>query len=424
MEPLSVFARFLLAIALGALIGAERERFGKRRDELMFGGIRSFVFISLLGAIAAYLSSIYFEWFIVPIFLGLIILIGISYYGTIFLTKGRNIGITGEVAAVLAFLMGVLCFTETPILALGLTVIITAFLYFKERLHGLVNKVSREEMYSTLVFAIFAFVILPFLPNQTYGPFDVLNPYKIWLMVVFICGLSYVGYIAVKILGTNKGIGLTGLLGGMVSSTAITMSFAGQSKKETNKNIIRLLVFGTLIANAIMFVRVIIEVSVVNKSLLSSLLVPMIVMGVVALIAAWFLWLSANGKSENKKQDTDISKKSPFTFGPAIKFGILFGIVLFVVKVAQVYFGDTGVLIASIVSGFVDVDAITLSMASVAGTEVSAKVAVSAITLAVMSNTIIKFIYAGMFGSKSFRNKLGITFAFVVAAGLITILLV
>lgn len=419
---MTILLRFLLAIALGALIGAERERFGRERDKLLFGGLRSFVFIALLGALSAYLSSIYFDWFVIPIFIGLVILVAVSYYCTIFLTKGENIGITGELAAVLAFLMGMLAFTDTPIIAVVLTIIITAFLYFKEKLHGFMKKISREEMYSTIVFAIFAFVILPFLPNQTYGPLNVFNPFKIWLMVVFICGLSYVGYILVKIFGSNKGIGLTGLLGGMVSSTAITMSFAERTKKEKDVKIIRLLVFGTLIANAVMFIRVIIEVSVINKSLLPALLPPMVVMGVATLLSSLFLWWSAN-KSVSKSSDSDVVHKSPLTFGPAIKFGILFGVILFVVKAAQLYFGDTGVLIASVVSGFVDVDAITLSMASVAGTEVSMKVAVSAITLAVMSNTVVKFIYASLFGSKSFRNKLGVSFLFVVLAGLLTIFL-
>lgn len=420
MTDLQIFLNFLLAMGLGAIIGAERERFSGRK--MSFGGLRTHIIISLIGAISVYLSSLFFYWFIIPIFLSVVLIVSMGYYASLKSTNYKAIGITSEITGILTFFIGVLAFGKSPLFAVVLAITITIMLYLKDKMHSFVKSLSKDEIYSTLIFCVVTFIILPFLPNQTFGPLDVLNPYKIWLMVVFISGLGYIGYILIKILGSKKGLGLTGLLGGLVSSTAVTMSMATSSKKFNKTNIVNMFVFATLIANAVMFVRVIVEVYVVNRSILGKLLIPMIVMGIVALIGAGFFWFTRtkNGKST----ETEVAHASPFTLGPAIKFGLLFGLVLFAVKAAELYFGSTGIYLASIVSGFVDVDAITLTMANIAGDTVSEKVAVTAITLAVMSNTIIKFIYASMFGSKDYRKKLGIVFGLVVIAGLLSIWLI
>ncbi len=422
MIELTIFLKFLLALGLGALIGAERERFGGDGGAYkIFGGIRTFMFITLFGGLSTYISKIYFSWFIIPAFAGLIILISIGYFASVWASRGKDMGLTGEITALTAFLLGMLIFISEPIYAVVLAIILTTLLYLKNNLHGFIKNLSKDEIYSTLVFAIVAFVILPFLPNSTYGPLDVLNPYTIWLMVVFISGLSYVGYILIKVMGAHKGLGITGLLGGLVSSTAVTMSMATSSKKNKNEKIIKMLVFATIIANAVMFLRVIIEVYVVNKAILPQLIIPMSVMGAVALISALVLWLD-----KNKAKDTsehDVEHTSPFTLGPAIKFGVLFAAVLLAVKLAEIYFGETGIYVASLISGFVDVDAITLTMANIAGNGITEKAAVMAITLAVMSNTIVKFGYAAIFGSKAFRKNIGIVFSLVIIAGIVAVLL-
>ena len=274
-------------------------------------------------------------------------------------------------------------------------------------------------MYSTLVFAIIAFVILPFLPNVPYGPLGVFNPYKIWLMVVFICGLSYVGYILIKIFGSKNGIGITGLLGGLVSSTAVTLSMAERSKKEQNLGVVKLLVFATLIANIVMFIRVLIEVYVINPPLLIKVLGPMLVMIITALISATVLWLRRD--KSLKKSTPEVSHKSPLRVAPAIKFGVLFALVLLIIKAAELYLGQTGIYAASVITGFVDVDAIVLSMANVAGASTSTDIAATAIILAVLSNTLIKFGYAAFFGSSEFKKRLGIIFGIIAAAGIISL---
>lgn len=421
MQDIEIFFRLLLSLALGALVGAERERFAKRHDDFVFGGIRTFMFISLLGALSAFLSQELFPGLVLPVFMGLMVLLAIGYYTSVILSKGKGIGVTGEIAALLIFLIGMLTMSTHILLAVALAILITSFLYLKERLHGFLKKVSEKEVYSTLIFAIIAFVVLPFLPNQAYGPLEVLNPYKIWLMVVFICGMGYVGYILIKIFGSRQGIGITGLLGGLVSSTAVTLSMSERSKKETNISVVQILVLATILANIVMFIRVLIEVYFVNPNLLVKVVGPIAVMILVAGVSALVLWLRRD--KHIKDGHADVDHKSPLRLLPALKFGLLFAVVLLVIKAAQLYLGQTGIYAASIITGFVDVDAITLSMANIAGVSLSADIAATAIVLAVLSNTLIKFGYAALFGSKEFKKRLGVVFSLVFLSGLIALLL-
>ena len=419
MTEVEIFLRFILSLMLGALIGAERERYGKKDDDFAFGGLRSYMFIALLGALSAFVAHELNKSFLIVAYAGLVVILAISYYTSIQLSKGKSIGMTGEIAALLVFTIGVLTQTEFLFAAVAITIIVTTLLYLKRHLHGLLNKISEQEVYSTLIFAIVAFVILPFLPNETYGPLAVLNPYKIWLMVVFICGMNYVGYVLIRVLGSQRGIGLTGLLGGLASSTATAITFAGRSKTEKNELIVRLFVFATILANAVMFVRVAIEVAVINRGLLPALLIPLGVMLLVSLACAGYFF-KTRGAADASRQ-APIAHKSPFSLGPAIKFGILFAFVLLLVKAAELYLGEMGLYAASIISGLVDADAITLSMAGIAGVSISEKVATSAIILAVMSNTLVKFVYASFFGSPRFRKMLGISFLIVILSGLAAI---
>jgi uncharacterized membrane protein (DUF4010 family) len=419
MTEIEIFLRLLLALSLGMIIGSEREKFAKKDNDYEFGGIRTFMFIALLGALSGLISKEYFGWIIVPVFIGLVSLLAVGYHYSIKLTKGRSIGVTGEIAALLTFLIGLLALTDYVLLSIAMAILIATFLYLKVYLHGFLKRVNEKEMYSTFIFAIIAFVILPFLPNQAYGPYGVFNPYRIWLMVVFIAGLSYVGYILTKILGSKKGIGLTGFFGGLASSTAVTMSMASRSKEEKNAKFAKMFIFATLVASSVMYVRVLILVLVLNRALLNTLLLPMLVMGVVTIICAGFFWFKKDGESQ--KNNAEIRYESPLSVSFAIKFGLFFALVLFVIKVAQTYLGHTGLYIASVLSGFVDVDAITLSMTGIAGSDVGFKVAATAITLAVMSNTFVKIVYARIFGSREFAKKLAITLAIVIVAGLLTI---
>ncbi len=406
--------KFVVALAIGALVGLERERKSKETD---FAGIRTFIFIALLGILSGYLSQI-FPYFFLIAFTGLSILVALSYWVS---TRDKgDVGLTTEVAALLTFSLGLMCFWgEGYKLAPILAIIITTILASKPVLHSLARKISQEEMISTLKFLIIAFVILPLLPNETMGPWQIFNPYQVWLMVVFISGISYAGYILMKIVGPERGIGITGILGGLVSSTAVVTAMAARVKES--ELLLKAAVFAAVVASSMMFLRVFFEVLVVNSSLIPLLAAPMIIMGVLGIFLGVLVWRS----SMVKKMDSEVKLKNPFSLRPALIFGALFVAIIFISNLANIYFGSRGVYIASIISGVADVDAITISMALLAqnGT-ISSITAVTAITLASISNTVVKFGIALFLGTRSFGKNVGALFAIIIAAGLIAILFI
>ena len=411
---ISLILKFLISFAIGALIGTERERKQSKIKE--FAGIRTFMLIAVFGTSSAFLSTFYPN-FILIAFLGLAAMVGLSY-----MTSTReigDIGITTEVVALLTFILGALCFTDeglqiVPILA----IIITTLLAVKPYLHTFARKISQKEIINTLKFLIIAFVILPLLPDQTFGPLNVFNPYQIWLVVVFISGISFAGYILMKFIGAERGISATGIIGGLVSSTAVTTAMAARVR-ETDF-IIRAAVFATVVASSMMFLRVLFEVAVINPNLISLLTVPMLSMGVVGIALGLLAWKT----TKIREVGEDFKLKNPFSLKPALIFGLLFLIILFASKIADIYFGSSGIYITSIISGVADVDAITISMAILARNTISPDVAVTAITLAAISNTIVKFLIALFFGTRKFGYLIGAIFAVIISVGLIAIFFV
>jgi uncharacterized membrane protein (DUF4010 family) len=403
--------KFLIALAIGALIGTERER--KQFKRVEFAGIRTFTLIALFGIISAYMSEFYPN-FLILAFFGLIVMVGLSYY--VSTRHDGDIGITTEVVALLTFILGALCINDVGLqIAPIIAIIITALLASKSYLHHFVRRISEKELINTLKFLIIAFVILPLLPNQTMGPLGIFNPYQIWLIVVFISGISYVGYVAMKLIGPERGLGLTGIIGGLVSSTAVTTAMAARVKET--EFLIRIAVFATVIASSMMFLRILFEVLIINPSLIPLLIVPMLSMGISGVVLAFIAWVSTG----EKEIDTNLKLKNPFSLKPALIFGLLFIAILFLSTIAEIFFGSAGIYITSLISGVADVDAITISMALLAKHTVSQDVAVTAITLAAISNTVVKFLIALFFGTRKFGKWIGIIFAVVISIGLIAI---
>lgn len=403
--------KFLISLALGALIGIERER---KREGAEFAGVRTFILIALLGTISAYLSQFFaFFWFFA--FAGLVVLVGLSYLVTT--RKNGDVGITTEIAAFLTFGLGVLCFTDeglqvAPILA----IIITTLLAIKPQIHKFAHRISEKELINTLKFLIIAFVILPLLPNEFIGPLEVFNPYQIWLMVVFISAISFTGYILMKFIGPEKGLGVTGIVGGLVSSTAVVTSMAARVKES--EFLMKAAVFATVVASSMMFLRMLFEVSVINPTLLPQLVAPMLLMGVLGIILGIFIWR----RTEIREMDAKLKLDNPFSLKPALVFGALFLAILFISKISNTYLGSSGVYIASLISGVADVDAITISMALLAPKTISNTTAVTAITLAAISNTVFKFCIALFLGTRKFARNVGVVFFIIIISGLIVIL--
>lgn len=400
MPHSALVLRFGIALFIGVLIGLEREYARLKEEVKAFAGVRTFPLISLLGCSAALISELTAAWSFAMVAFLVGLLIAIAYA---FDAREGRVGLTSEVAAMVVFVCGALCYWDYLDLAAALAVVTFGFLTLKPQLHRFAERISSEDLYATLKFAIISLIILPVLPNETYGPppFDAFNPYKTWLMVVFISGISFLGYVLIKVIGGSRGIGLTGLLGGLVSSTAVTLSFSERS--QDHPDLARPFALAITLAWTVMFGRVIVEVAVLNKALLSALWMPMAAAMAAGLAFCVFYYLA-----QRTDEAADMKLSNPFELGPAIKFGILYAVILIVAKAAQFYFQEAGLYAAAAVAGLADVDAITLSMAELAGAEggVATSIAARAVVLAAISNTIVKGGIALSVGSKTLRVAL------------------
>ncbi|MDX1545827.1 MAG: MgtC/SapB family protein [Rhodothermales bacterium] len=403
----ALFYRFGAALAIGLLVGLQREYAYRHEpkddeDEELFAGARTFSLLALLGCGAAFIADLAASpWVFVAI---LVLAGGLITAAYVVEAREGSAGLTTEVAALLTVLAGALCFWDALGIAAALGVAVTVLLALKLQTRSLVRNLDREDVYATLKFAVITLIILPVLPREPIvetEPFEVLVPYKIWLMVVFISGISFLGYILIQLVGARRGVGLTGVLGGLASSTAVTLTFAQRSRDT--EGMARSFGLAILLAWSVMFVRVMVEVAAVNPPLLSRVWLPMTAATVVSLAYCAYLYL-------RREQDSGAETgefTNPFELGPALTFGALYAVILLAANAARLYFGDAGVYASSIASGLADVDAITLSMAELSRNDgLDPATATRAIVLAAASNTVVKGGIVLTTGSKALRKVL------------------
>ena len=380
-----LFHRFAIALALGLIIGVERER-----EKIgTFAGIRTFPLISLMGCAAALINDVFAPWVFAA---GLIVLAAVAITAYIYTATPRSYGITTEVASLLCFLFGGLVWWNLISLAAALAVVTVLLLTSKELLEGLSRKIGHQDIAAALQFGIITLIVLPILPDKTYGPLAVLNPHTVWLMVVLIAGINFVGYVLVKTLGPQQGIGLTGLLGGIASSTALTLGFSRRSRTEPA--LAPEFALAMVLACAVMFIRVLVEAFTVNSAVGRVLLIPIAASGCMGLLCCIGVWFARRRHAAVVPAGGQVKTSNPFELWPAILFGLLFGCILFIAKAAQVYMGTSGIYLSSVVAGFTDVDPITLSLANLAGDTIGTTVAARGIMLAALANTVVKMIIA------------------------------
>jgi uncharacterized membrane protein (DUF4010 family) len=415
------FYQLAFALGCGVLIGLERsfETLGEGlsshdadspASELM--GLRTFAILSASGFLTA-LAGEHFPLF-VPVAAGAAALILVAAYN-----RSRDSGVTTEISAMASFGLGMLCRTHPPeagILALLITILLSS----KRLTHSTITKMRRVELTDTLKFLVIIFIVLPLLPNHAVDPYGAFNPYKVGLMVVLICGISFSGYFLTRILGTQRGLGLTGILGGMTSSTAVTAAMSTEARRNPNNALI--CAFSTVAANATMFIRVAVVVAFVDFSLLTRLVLPLGAMALVAILAAVILWMIAarrqSGVDVVDRRQLELS--NPFSIGPALKFAVFFVFVLFAAKFAQTMFGNSGLYAAAAVSGLADVDAITLSIAEQAGNGALERITgAMGIIIAVVSNGIVKTGIAFYSGDLRFGRLIGVCLGAATGTGLL-----
>jgi len=382
------------ALAVGLLIGIERGWSGRNEDEgERIAGLRTFSLLGLLGGVWAQLSGILSDWLIAVSFVAIAALVIVGHY--IETRRTDDIGTTTAFAMLLTFSLAAWAGFGYYMPALATSVVVVALLGMKPVLHKWLTHIETEEIYAGIKLLIISVVLLPLLPDQGYGPWEALNPFWIWLMVVLICGISFAGYFAMKYSGKQLGALITAITGGLASSTAVTLSMAQFAMKRISKTIF---MSGVMVASSIMCIRVAIEVFVVNAELLELLWLPLLLLFLGIIAGAAWLWYKS-GTAEPESTEPDL--RNPFRLTMAIQFGLLLGLIMVLAAFMQEQFGEQGVYALSVISGLMDVDAITLSLSRLALDDLAARTAVIGIILASVTNTIVKgFIFAFFVGLK------------------------
>jgi uncharacterized membrane protein (DUF4010 family) len=432
MTYLNLLQPFIIALMLGAVLGFERT-YASRAGYDFLGGIRTYSLVSLFGALSTFLAEKFFPEFLLIALLGIVAMTVVSYY--ISFSKHSEGGITTEVSMLICFIIGILVQKNLLVLALFISIMTAAVLHLKEYLHRISDRMEKDDIQATLKFAVITFIIVIFDPDYTFfmkdmgflsGLFEqfpgmadvkILNPYTVWLMVVLVSGIGFSGYIAIKFLGSRKGIGVTGLLGGIVSSTATTMTFSRRSRDDDAGHLSYAL--AVILACSTMFPRILIEVLVINPKLVSGLGIVMGMMASAGLLFCLVIW-----KRSGKEKGEEIQHKNPFNILPALKFGLVFAIIVLIARISEVVAGDGGVYVISILTGLSDVDPITLTMSQISRDDPSKlSQATVAITLAAFANTVMKAGMACFLGSKRFRLTVLFGFGVILCAGVLGLVL-
>lgn len=404
--------RLLVATGIGFLIGLEREYSSKRANEKAFAGIRTFVFVVLLGFIGAMMHLVLAAWFF-PVLLFVVgALIGISYW----ITSSRgDIGGTTEFSAILAFLLGALTLHGYILISLSTTVLVLVILSSKIRLHSAIGKIAPDELYDFIRFVVIALLIFPFLPDENYGPYGVINPREVGWVILITSGLGFIGYVLMRLFGQGRGILITGLIGGLVSSTAITWVFSRKSRESPAYS--HHCATAILAASTIMIVRVAVWIIVFNRALMEGMIIPFAILFATALITTGYFYR----KADDHKTESDIPPGKPLNLHGAIVFGIIYMLILVLVSYANDVGGSRGILFSSFVSGMTDIDAITISVARLGRSSLDPGIAQVAILLAALSNTVVKMGIAVWAGSRQLRKHLYLGYGLIFVSALVAL---
>ena len=381
------------ALALGLLVGVERYR-GRRPGEKKFAGVRTFAIICLLGAFSGILDNTAFT---AITFAAVAALVLLGYYRS----PAESLGLTTEFAALLVFWIGYLL-KDHETVAISTGIVLTIFLASKQTLHHFVREqISETEFEATLKFLAVVLVIYPVLPNRQMGPYGFFNPQQIWGLVILVSTISYVGYFLTRWLGHRRGLMLGSLVGGFVSTTAVTMSLAGRARSAPETS--RLMGTAAVLANAVQGPRLLLLLWAVNTDLASALAVPLLGMAVVGLFGAWLL-----GRRTDSESEGEIPLQNPYSVRPALKFGLFFVAILLLVEVANTWLGDQGTLLASGIAGTTSTSAVALSVSELLNQgSLTQLVTAGSVLIAITTNALTKWVLALANGTRQMAFWLG-----------------
>ncbi|MCF4164080.1 MgtC/SapB family protein [Zavarzinia compransoris] len=397
MDPLSSVGDLAIAFGCGAVIGFERG--WKRRDDAegsRVAGIRTFSLIGLIGGVAGLAGP---GWPLAAAVVAVAGLLGLGYWREA--SADGDLSLTTVIAGVLAVLLGGAATLGHPLPAAMAAVVATVLLSAKPFTHSLLRRIDAQEMLAALRLLLISVVVLPVLPNQGYGPYGALNPFEMWLMVVAIAGLSFVGYVAVRLGGARRGVLFAGVFGGLVSSTATTLALARMAKAAAE--IAPAAAAGAVAAWVVMCARVVLIVHVLDPALGIALLPAIGAMaGVGVLLVLWFLRLRHEGDDHRAHP-----AQNPFEIGNALRFAVLLGVIMLLSRWVEDRFGTSGLEVLAVISGVADVDAITLSIASGdTGAGIGLGAAARVIVIAAVTNNLVKAGLGAYAGGRALATRL------------------
>lgn len=404
------FISLLTSTGIGLIIGIEREfNAVAEKDHDHFAGIRTFPLVAVLGCVITFLSQNGADWLLVVATAAFIALVGVAYY--ISSIAGQH-GVTTEVSLILTFLLGAMTAMEFIREALVVAVITTTLLSLKGKFQAIISQVTEEEIFALVKFIILCMLLFPFLPDEQYGPNGLFNPREIGLVIVLVTGLSFAGYLLAKFAGTGKGTLLTALLGGLISSTAVTWVLSSRSK-ESDRSFSNIYAAGISLASAVMFIRVALVTFIFNKDVFILLIIPCVLMAVSQGVFAYFL------SRGNVKPASESALKlgNPINLLNALGFGVIYVGIGLLVFYSDKHLGNQGLYISGLISGLADVDAITISMAKFAHASSKTEVSVAVIVIAMMSNTLVKGCISYFKGSREMGKKAALALGTAIATG-------
>ncbi|EKO3403127.1 MgtC/SapB family protein [Vibrio fluvialis] len=413
----SVVWNLLVALLLGAIVGTQRGWVARNNVEgSRVAGIRTFSLVGLYGGLSAILAAHYSPLLLGFALLALVVLASIAF--VLKQRKSQDISITGVVSLLVTFVLGSLAVSGEPVLAAAAAVITAVVLDNKKELHEALQKLQEYELDAALRLMLISIVMLPLLPNQSYGPWQALNPYEIWWMVVLIASISFLGYFAIKIGGAKRGVLFTSVFAGFSSSTALTLQFSNLSRDQPT--ISPLLASGILLCCGTMFPRLLIVASLINTEL-TLILWPVITVMMIGLyIPAWFIWRSTD---VDFNEDQSANHKNPLALQSALWFGVILAIIMLLAHALSDWFGQAGTLALSAVSGITDVDAITLALGRQSTHSLDAYTAAMGIIIAASVNTLVKMGMVISIGDRGLWVRVAPAMVLSVVAGAVTLLI-
>lgn len=398
-----------ISFGLGLLVGLQRQKVHNK-----MAGVRTFTLIAILGTMSGFLAEAFNSFFIIPLIaIGLTALLVTANVIKFRKDSDSDLGQTTEVAALLMFAIGAYLVVGSKLTATVVGASLAILLYAKEHLHHFIDNLKDKDWSAIMTFVAISLVILPILPDKTYDPLEVINPRNIWYMVTLIVGISVVGYFVYKYTGKNVGIFANGILGGLISSTATTVSYARRTK--STRAIYKMAAFIITIASAISLLRVLIEVSVVIPDRLPSIILPILVQLVFMSLVCISLFYLINKDDSNEPLP---EPENPAQLKSALLFGALYGVILLIVAFTKKEFGNNALYGVSIISGLTDVDAITLSLSQLIKKEtLDVSTGWRLILLASLSNLMFKGILVMVLGTRELSKWIAISFGLSIAFG-------